>query len=51
MPLTLMGATDPAPIPPPMRIERPSMVPWVIGAVMVVGIVVGGVLLMRQDER
>jgi hypothetical protein len=46
----MMGADDPVPAPAPMRVERPSMVPWVVGAVVVVGLVVGGVLLMRSEE-
>ena len=51
MPLTLMGASDPAPVPVPMHVEPPSMVPWVIGAVMVVGLVIGGVFLLRGGEE
>lgn len=50
MPLTLMGADEAALTPSPLQVQRPSMVPWVIGAVLVAGLVVGGVLLMRGDD-
>lgn len=50
MPLTLMGPADAAPVPVPIHKQPPSMLPWVVGAVLVAGLVIGGVLIFRGEE-
>lgn len=45
------GGTQLAPVQQQiMRAPQLSMWPWVAGAVMVTGLVIGGILLMRSDE-
>lgn len=40
--VTFYGATEP---------PKFSLLPWLVGAVVVSGLVIGGVLLMRSDEE
>jgi len=48
--MSLLGDGAP-PVPAPMSVQAPPMWPWVVGAVMVVGLVVGGVFLLRSDAE
>ncbi len=38
-------------LPGLVRPPPPSLLPWIVGAVMVAGLVIGGVMLMRSDDE
>lgn len=36
---------------PTFQQQPPSLLPWIVGAVVVAGLVIGGVMLMRSDDE